>query len=728
VVTIRDVAKAAGVSAVTVSRVINGSAYVNAKTREKVEKAVRELGYLPNIAARSLRSRQTSTFALIVPDITNSFWTTVARGVEDAAHSAGYSIFLCNTDENLTKQENYIKAVLRQRVDGVIIAPFDIDAKHLAALRHQETPTVIIDRRVEGWEVDTVSSDSVAGAKALVTHLLNLGHQRIAIISGPPNTSTSEDRILGYRMALQEAGVEIDERLIRRGEFRSQTGYAQVKQMLEEGIEFSAIFGANNMIAMGALEALEEQGLSVPHDVALVCFDEVPDLARFFPLLTVAAQSAYHMGIHAAQLLLSRLNASVPLRPRHIVLPVRLILRYTCGRTLKSFSLPKGWLLPHDQITVETVLVQPIIDSQIKHIEYPNHIVQNTATPRYVVSDDHHRADYRRILKAIKFQETDRLPHFELNFHDKNLMEYVLERRIKVEGDSQRGLCLSPEDQIEFAQRVGIDAISCNFIWYPQSFNPAANHLLVSTIRKNCCTINDNYGAGFITSLTEQINCLERYLRAARDTSVGVVVSYPSILSAVLRATGIKQPKEWKADQQEQLNQMMFTAVEAQEKMLNAICDRFSRELLFILLRDEELVRFSDVIDLNAYTAWLSRLTNQAKEHGKLVGLYTIGNQEKLLPWLLESGIDIIMPVWGSVKKIRQLMSKWKGKFTLIGGINPEMLFNEPHNFQEEIRSLQKLCSEGGGFIVSTGLGIDSFGPPQQVIKLLQAVHYCEEC
>jgi LacI family transcriptional regulator len=191
VVTIRDVAKAAGVSAVTVSRVINGSAYVNAKTREKVEKAVRELGYLPNIAARSLRSRQTSTFALIVPDITNSFWTTVAsRGLRTLRSSAGYSIFLCNTDENLTKQENYIKAVLRQRVDGVIIAPFDIDAKHLAALRHQETPTVIIDRRVEGWEVDTVSSDSVAGAKALVTHLLNLGHQRMPLFSGPPNTST----------------------------------------------------------------------------------------------------------------------------------------------------------------------------------------------------------------------------------------------------------------------------------------------------------------------------------------------------------------------------------------------------------------------------------------------------------------------------------------------------------------------------------------------------------
>jgi hypothetical protein len=231
-------------------------------------------------------------------------------------------------------------------------------------------------------------------------------------------------------------------------------------------------------------------------------------------------------------------------------------------------------------------------------------------------------------------------------------MEYVLERRIKVEGDSQRGLCLSPEDQIEFAQRVGIDAISCNFIWYPQSFNPAANHLLVSTIRKNCCTINDNYGAGFITSLTEQINCLERYFKSSSGYISWCCCIISLNLSAVLRATGIKTTEGMKADQQEQLNQMMFTAVEAQEKMLNAICDRFSRELLFILLRDEELVRFSDVIDLNAYTAWLSRLTNQAKEHGKLVGLYTIGNQEKLLPWFLESGIDIIMPVWGSVKKI----------------------------------------------------------------------------
>ena len=726
-VTIRDVAKAAGVSAVTVSRVINGSACVNVKTRERVERAVHELGYLPNIAARSLRSRQTYTFALIVPDITNSFWTTVARGVEDAAQSAGYSIFLCNTDENLTKQENYIKAVLRQRVDGVIIAPFDTNANHLAALRHQETPTVIIDRRVEGWEVDTVSSDSISGAKALVMHLLKLGHQRIAVISGPPNTSTSEDRILGYRMALEEAGIEVDERLIRRGEFRAQTGHAQVKQMLQEGVEFTAIFAANNMIAMGALEALEEKELSVPHDVALVCFDEVPDLARFFPLLTVAAQSAYHMGIHAAQLLLSRLNASAPLRPRHIVLPVRLILRYTCGRTLKSFSLPKGWLLPHHQISVETVLVQPIVDSQKEHVGYPNHVIHKSATASHVVFEDRHKADYRRLIKAITFQATDRLPHFELNFFNKELMEYVLERRIKVEGDEQRGFCFSPEDQIEFAQRVGIDAIACNFLWYPFFIEAAANPVSVSTTLQQCCTLDSHNGAGFISSLTDQINCLEIYLRAARDTSVGVVVSYPSILSAVLKATGIKQPEEWKAYHQDQLHQLIFTAVEAQEQLLRAICDRFSRELLFILLRDEELVRFSEVIDLNAYAEWLLRLTTPAKEHGKPVGLYTKGDQDEILPWLVKGGIEIIMPIWGNSKKIRQLMSKWKGKLTLIGGINPEMIFNNPENLQEEIRSLQKLSKEGGGFIVNIGLVDKSIGPPQQVIKVLQAMHYCGE-
>jgi LacI family transcriptional regulator len=151
------------------------------------------LHYVPSVAARSLRSKRTQALALLVPDITNPFWTTVARGVEDAAQSRGYSVLLCNTDENAAKQENYIKVIISQRVDGVIIAPYHSDSSELKKLRDREIPTVAIDRRVDGWEIDTVLGDSVAGSYALVRHLIDLGHRRIAIISGPQETSSVED-------------------------------------------------------------------------------------------------------------------------------------------------------------------------------------------------------------------------------------------------------------------------------------------------------------------------------------------------------------------------------------------------------------------------------------------------------------------------------------------------------------------------------------------------------
>lgn len=208
-VTISDVAKQAGVSPVTVSRVINNAGNVSAATRTRVERAIAELGYVPSGAAQSLRSKRTKTLALIVPDIQNAFWTTMARGIEDAAQSHGYSIFLYNTDENAAKQRHCLEVVVSQRVDGVIIAPHDSNAENLALLRQRHVPTVIIDRHIDDWDVDTVSGDSISASRSLVQHLIKLGHKRIAMISGPLSTSTSADRIIGYRIALTEAGPSL---------------------------------------------------------------------------------------------------------------------------------------------------------------------------------------------------------------------------------------------------------------------------------------------------------------------------------------------------------------------------------------------------------------------------------------------------------------------------------------------------------------------------------------
>ncbi|RME85403.1 MAG: LacI family transcriptional regulator, partial [Caldilineae bacterium] len=300
--TISDVAKRAGVSPVTVSRVINNTGNVSPATRAKVERAIRELGYVPSGVAQSLRSKRTRTLALIVPDIQNAFWTTAARGVEDAAQSRGYSVFLCNTDESAAKQKHYLDAVISQRVDGVIIAPYDKDATTLLPLKRRNIPTVVIDRYIEGWDVDTVSGDSISAARALVKHLIDLGHRRIAVISGPLGTSTAADRLAGYQIALAEAGIPYDPDLVKYGEFRAISGERLTHELLNLDDRPTAIFAANNAIAMGVIDALDARGMRIPRDMALVCFDDLPNTSRLFPFLTVVVQPAYEIGANAAQL------------------------------------------------------------------------------------------------------------------------------------------------------------------------------------------------------------------------------------------------------------------------------------------------------------------------------------------------------------------------------------------------------------------------------------------
>lgn len=344
--TISDVARRAGVSPVTVSRVMNGGSNVKQETREKVQRAIEELHFLPNSAARSLRSKRTYTLALLVPDITNSYWTTIARGVEDKALESGYSILLCNTDENPEKLQRYQDVIIGQRVDGVIIAPYDSNAGNLSKFRDRKIPVVVIDRRINGWEVDTVIGDSLNGARELVGHLIDLGHKRIAILTGPSSTSTAEDRITGYCMALEEAGIPVDPRLIRRGEFRAVSGQEITARLLHEDLDITAIFAANNTLALGTIKAIEAHGLCIPQDIALVCFDDLPDLSQVFPFLTVAVQPAYEIGECAAELLIDRLEGEANIQPRHLTLPTKIIVRYSSGSQQPTLSLPLTGLGP----------------------------------------------------------------------------------------------------------------------------------------------------------------------------------------------------------------------------------------------------------------------------------------------------------------------------------------------------------------------------------------------
>jgi LacI family transcriptional regulator len=329
--TIRDVAKQAGVAPITVSRVINNSGYVSASTRSRVEAAIAELGYVPNRLARSLRLKRTNALALVVTDITNPFWTTVVRGVEDAANQAGFTVILCNTDESSAKQDDYLQVLLQKRVDGILFVPAASAAEPVDLVQRQGVPIVVLDRQVPGAQVDVVRGDSEGGAYQLTRHLLDLGHRCISILSGPETVSTSVERVTGYCRALREAGLDEDAERVQYGLFTQQSGYRSAQEALERAPRPTALFAGNNFIAIGALRALRNAGLRVPEDISLVSFDDLtPDLL-IEPFLTVADQPAYEMGRQATQLLVDRLSEPSANGYQEIVLPAEIIVRRSSG-------------------------------------------------------------------------------------------------------------------------------------------------------------------------------------------------------------------------------------------------------------------------------------------------------------------------------------------------------------------------------------------------------------
>lgn len=325
--TVLDVAKLAGVAPITVSRVINRSGYVSEETRKRVEAAVDQLGYVQNSVARSLRSSRTNTIALIVSDITNPFFTSLARGVEDTASDAGYNVFFCNTDELIEEEEKYTQVLLQKQVDGFLLVPAHSSPHSIRLIQKHKIPLVIIDRWVPEVAVDSVRCDSEGGSYQLIRLLLSLGHRNIAMISGPKDVSTSIDRVNGYRKALEEAGLPFNETYLQYGEFIQSSGYELTKRVLALDPRPSAIFGANNFIAIGILKALNDSGINVPDDISVVGFDDLPERLVVSPFLTVASQPSYEMGCQATRLLLDRLTQIPQDEQRQIILPTDVIVR-----------------------------------------------------------------------------------------------------------------------------------------------------------------------------------------------------------------------------------------------------------------------------------------------------------------------------------------------------------------------------------------------------------------
>src|SRR3954469_16647860 len=329
---ITEVADHAGVSAMTVSRVLNNSGYVSTATRKRVELAIAELGYVPNALARQLRSKRTKMLALVVSDISNPFFTTIARGVEDAASARGFAVMFCNTDESEEEESRYLRLLVERQVDGVLLVPAQNAAASLWLLRPHDIRMVVRDRRASG-RVDNVRCDSEAGAHALARHLIELGHRRIAVLTGRRGISTSTDRVAGVRRALAEAGLAFDQSLVRYGGFNfGNVKLADGRQMARRVLAATddpptAIFAANNFIAFGAVRALSELGLKVPDDISVVAFDDIPAEWVDEPFLTVAAQPAYDIGRRAADVMIDRLPGGRAGGGESVVLPFEVIVR-----------------------------------------------------------------------------------------------------------------------------------------------------------------------------------------------------------------------------------------------------------------------------------------------------------------------------------------------------------------------------------------------------------------
>lgn len=328
--TIKDVASEAGVSVATVSRTLNDVDRVSPAVRERVMAAAESLSYRPNAVARSLRARNTRTLGLVIPNVRNPFFTEMARAVEDAARERGYSLVFGNTDEDPEKEAEYLDVLLEKQVDGIIISPARAESLHLEEIARDGVPVVFLDRYVRGIEAPVVRADGRRAVDELVEHLVDLGHERLAVISGPPETVPGRERLEAFMNGAEERNVPVGGGCVRIGDFRRQSGYAAMRELLELDEPPTAVFAANNLMALGALQALKRVGKKVPEDVSFASFDDVSWFELMDPPVTAIAQPTAELGAAAARMLPQMVEGSE--EPESFILEAELIIRGSCGK------------------------------------------------------------------------------------------------------------------------------------------------------------------------------------------------------------------------------------------------------------------------------------------------------------------------------------------------------------------------------------------------------------
>jgi len=329
---IRDVARLANVSVATVSNALNSPDRVSPALKGRITQAIQDLGYSPNPAARSLRKGSSNLLGLIVADITNPFFTELVHVVEQAASTQGYSVLLCNSDEQVSREEQHLRVLRAQRVDGLIIAPTGRPSRSFARLLSLlPCPIVLVDRALEELSFDTVSLDNREAAATAVGHVLDLGHRAIGFINGSERIRTAADRLSGYRDALVSRGIPLDRSLICEAAFKESEAFEAAVSLLRREQPPTAVFAANGLMTMGLLRAIATLGLRCPEEVSIIGMDDVPWAEAFKPTLTMIAQPMAVMGKAAVRMLLERIMGLRTGGPEHFVAQPRLMLRQSCG-------------------------------------------------------------------------------------------------------------------------------------------------------------------------------------------------------------------------------------------------------------------------------------------------------------------------------------------------------------------------------------------------------------
>lgn len=334
-VTINDIAREAGVSKATVSRVLNNPEKVAEDTRRRVLAIIQRKNYRPNPLARGLNTRRTGVIGVLVSDITNPFYAVMVRSIEEVCRAHQYHIFLCNTGGRVEEEELYLRSLLEKRVDGIILGATQVDSPIVDILKDVDIPIIFVSRLPKERErYDYVMVDNVLGGYMATKYLISLGHTKIAYFAGRWTTSSNLDRFEGYKKALEEAGIEVQEEYVYQGDFTMDGGYREGIRMLSTALNRpTAVFCANDAMAIGLLEACHEQGVRVPEELSIIGFDDIPLSSFRFIQLTTISQSIAEVGALSGKILLDKiLHPERRNIPQQIVFPPKLVARRTCAR------------------------------------------------------------------------------------------------------------------------------------------------------------------------------------------------------------------------------------------------------------------------------------------------------------------------------------------------------------------------------------------------------------